>query len=244
MEKSVIDLGQPEHSKVTTCAYCGVGCSFKAEMRGDRVVRMVPYKDGKANHGHSCVKGRFAWGYASHPDRILKPMVRAKITGPQRGVATFADHMALGVMSQLAGGDPDVDPGDVRRLRDLVSRIAEGRYADYARRCASGHEDADAALLIDSQGAFECLHWKGLPLFKTAIPYCEITEVEVDRTTWLDGWGIHMSLRGGWVWNIWGWECVKITRSNRVIRIGTNDPVRLAEFLQTRCPKLTNSQSA
>ena len=39
---------------------------FKAEMRGERVVRMVPYKDGKANHGHSCVKGRFAWGYATH----------------------------------------------------------------------------------------------------------------------------------------------------------------------------------
>ena len=79
MEKSVVELGQPEHSVVTTCAYCGVGCSFKAEMRGDQVVRMVPWKDGKANHGHSCVKGRFAWGYASHPDRILKPMIRDKI---------------------------------------------------------------------------------------------------------------------------------------------------------------------
>ena len=43
-----------------------MGCSFKAEMRGETVVRMVPYKDGKANHGHSCVKGRFAWGYATH----------------------------------------------------------------------------------------------------------------------------------------------------------------------------------
>src|SRR5487761_2213402 len=52
--------GQPEHSVVTTCAYCGVGCTFKAEMRGEEVVRMVPYKDGKANRGHSCVKGRFA----------------------------------------------------------------------------------------------------------------------------------------------------------------------------------------
>ncbi len=51
-------------------------------MRGDQVVRMVPWKDGKANHGHSCVKGRFAWGYASHPDRILKPMMREKITDP------------------------------------------------------------------------------------------------------------------------------------------------------------------
>jgi formate dehydrogenase major subunit len=48
-EKSVIAIGQPEHSVVTTCAYCGVGCAFKAEMRGDEVVRMVPYKDGKAN---------------------------------------------------------------------------------------------------------------------------------------------------------------------------------------------------
>ncbi len=87
IEKSVIEIGQPEHSVVTTCGYCGVGCSFKAEMRGDTLVRMVPYKDGKANHGHSCVKGRFAWGYASHPDRILKPMIREKITDPWREVS-------------------------------------------------------------------------------------------------------------------------------------------------------------
>ncbi|HUN47033.1 MAG TPA: 2Fe-2S iron-sulfur cluster-binding protein, partial [Stellaceae bacterium] len=86
MEKSVIEAGQPEHSVITTCAYCGVGCSFKAEMKGNQVVNMVPYKDGKANHGHSCVKGRFAWGYATHKDRILKPMIRAKITDPWREV--------------------------------------------------------------------------------------------------------------------------------------------------------------
>src|SRR5690242_11921828 len=87
MEKTVVDLGQPEHSVVTTCAYCGVGCNFKAEMRGDTVVRMVPWKDGQANHGHSCVKGRFAWGYANHQDRILKPMMRDKITDPWREVS-------------------------------------------------------------------------------------------------------------------------------------------------------------
>jgi formate dehydrogenase major subunit len=86
-EKSVIEIGQPEHSVVTTCAYCGVGCSFKAEMRGEEVVRMVPWKDGKANRGHSCVKGRFAWGYATHKDRILNPLVRDKITDPWREVS-------------------------------------------------------------------------------------------------------------------------------------------------------------
>ncbi len=87
LEKSVIKLGKPETSVVTTCAYCGVGCSFKAEMKGDEVVRMMPWKDGGANEGHSCVKGRFAWGYASHKDRVMKPMVRDKITDPWKEVS-------------------------------------------------------------------------------------------------------------------------------------------------------------
>ena len=86
-EKSLIEIGQPEHSVITTCAYCGVGCTFKAEMRGDEVVRMVPYKDGKANRGHSCVKGRFAWGYANHRERILNPMIRESIEQPWREVS-------------------------------------------------------------------------------------------------------------------------------------------------------------
>jgi len=99
-EKSVIEIGQPEHSVVTTCAYCGVGCSFKAEMRGEEVVRMVPYKDGKANRGHSCVKGRFAWGYTTHQDRILKPMIREKITDPWREVGW--DDAIARVVSEFA----------------------------------------------------------------------------------------------------------------------------------------------
>jgi formate dehydrogenase major subunit len=86
-EKTVIMLGQPEHSTITTCAYCGVGCAFKAEMKGNEVVRMVPWKDGKANEGHSCVKGRFAWGYATHKDRITKPMIRKSIQDPWREVS-------------------------------------------------------------------------------------------------------------------------------------------------------------
>jgi len=86
-EKSLIKAGQAEHSVITTCAYCGVGCSFRAEMQGEQVVRMVPNKDGHANHGHSCVKGRFAIGYATHPDRITRPMIRASISDPWREVS-------------------------------------------------------------------------------------------------------------------------------------------------------------
>jgi formate dehydrogenase major subunit len=86
-EKSLIQKGQAEHSVTTTCAYCGVGCSFRAEMQGEEVVRMVPNLDGHANHGHSCVKGRFAIGYATHSDRILKPMIRRQISDPWREVS-------------------------------------------------------------------------------------------------------------------------------------------------------------
>lgn len=86
-EKSVKEIGKPERAVVTTCAYCGVGCTFRAEMKGEQLVRMVPWKDGKANRGHSCVKGRFAWGYANHEDRILSPMIRASIEEPWREVS-------------------------------------------------------------------------------------------------------------------------------------------------------------
>ncbi|PPD22775.1 MAG: formate dehydrogenase subunit alpha [Methylomonas sp.] len=78
---------KPENSIVTTCAYCGVGCSFKAETHKGRVVRMIPWKSGKANHGHSCVKGRFAFDYYNHPDRVRTPMIRRSIDDPWQEVS-------------------------------------------------------------------------------------------------------------------------------------------------------------
>ncbi|GAB2677925.1 formate dehydrogenase subunit alpha [Kribbella swartbergensis] len=108
-EKSVIELGMPTRSVVTTCAYCGVGCSFKAELRGDELVRMVPYKNGGANEGHSCVKGRFAFGYASHPDRVLEPMVRDTIADEWR---TVSWEEAIGFTA--------------RRLREIQASYGQG----------------------------------------------------------------------------------------------------------------------
>jgi formate dehydrogenase major subunit len=85
-EKSLVAGPAPRRAVATTCAYCGVGCSLKAEVTGETVVRMVPNRDGHANRGHACVKGRFAFGYATHRDRVLQPMIRARISDPWREV--------------------------------------------------------------------------------------------------------------------------------------------------------------
>jgi formate dehydrogenase major subunit len=90
-EHSIVELGMPTRSVETTCAYCGVGCTFRAEVRGEgddaQVVRMTPSKNGGANEGHSCVKGRFAYGYANHRDRQMSPMMRDSIDDEWRAVS-------------------------------------------------------------------------------------------------------------------------------------------------------------
>ncbi len=108
-EKAVKEVGLPERAVVTTCAYCGVGCTFRAEMKGQQLVRMVPWKDGKANRGHSCVKGRFAWGYAQHRDRIVKPMIRDSIEEPWREASW--DEALDFTASRLAAIKAESGPG-------------------------------------------------------------------------------------------------------------------------------------
>ena len=120
-EKSIIAVGIPEHSTVTTCAYCGVGCAFSAEVRGNTVVRMTPHKEGKANEGHACVKGRFAFGYATHKDRITSPMVRDTIDEPWR-VVSWEDAISF----------------TARRLREIQDRYGRNSIgAISSSRCTN-----------------------------------------------------------------------------------------------------------
>lgn len=87
-------------------------------------------------------------------------------------------------------------------------------------------------LTVEDRGTYLWIHFGPLPLFSKRIEYSEIVSVEAGRTTLLDGWGIHLSLRGGWVWNIWGWHCVVIRLRHRVFFLGTDDVERLMSHLQ------------
>lgn len=73
-----------------------------------------------------------------------------------------------------------------------------------------------------------------LPLFQRAVLYEDILSAEVGRTTILDGWGIHLSFRGGWVWNLWGRDCVVLKLRKGTLRVGTDDAENLAAFVKSR----------
>ncbi|MEZ7003028.1 formate dehydrogenase subunit alpha [Streptomyces sp. AD55] len=145
-ERSVVELGMPNRSVVTTCAYCGVGCSFKAEMRGDELVRMVPYKDGGANEGHSCVKGRFAFGYASHPDRVLKPMVRDRITDPWREVEW--DEAIRMVATRMRGLQERYGPGSIGAISSSRCTNEEVFVVQKMVRAAFGNNNIDTCARV------------------------------------------------------------------------------------------------
>lgn len=84
-----------------------------------------------------------------------------------------------------------------------------------------------------------------LPSLRRRLPFSEMESVTRGRTTILDGWGIHLSPRGGWTWNIWGRDCVTVRlRGNRIIHIGTDDPEGLGAFLHQRVSTETASDAA
>lgn len=89
-------------------------------------------------------------------------------------------------------------------------------------------------LRVDDKWEFLRVGFGPIPLFRRKVWYREIRRVEVGRTLWTDGWGIHMSMRGGWVWNIWGRSCVVVHFNKGTLRIGTDDAENLCALLESK----------
>ncbi|MBI4939338.1 MAG: formate dehydrogenase subunit alpha [Actinobacteria bacterium] len=145
-ERKVVEIGMPTRSVVTTCAYCGVGCSFKAEMRGGEVVRMVPFKDGGANEGHSCVKGRFAWGYATHSERVLSPMVRESIDDEWREVSW--DEAIAYTAERLTAIQAAHGPGSIGGITSSRCTNEEVYVVQKMVRAAFGNNNVDTCARV------------------------------------------------------------------------------------------------
>jgi hypothetical protein len=89
-------------------------------------------------------------------------------------------------------------------------------------------------LTVVDQGDRLAIRFGPVPLFHRIVPYVNIEKVQVGRTLVLDGWGIHYSIRGGWVWNLWGRDCVVVRLKKGLLRIGTDDAEGLARFLELK----------
>ena len=88
-------------------------------------------------------------------------------------------------------------------------------------------------LTVEDQGEVLAIRFGPVPLLRRTVKYTDIGSVEIGRTLLLDGWGIHYSVRGGWVWNLWGRMCVVVHFKNGgTLRIGTDDAKNLVRFLE------------
>lgn len=92
-------------------------------------------------------------------------------------------------------------------------------------------------LIVKDDGDRLAISFGPIPLFRRSIKYQNIEGVEIGRTTILDGWGIHMSIKSGWVWSIWGRSCVVLRLRKGILRIGTDDAEQLADFLNARATR-------
>lgn len=90
-------------------------------------------------------------------------------------------------------------------------------------------------LTVEDRGDVMAVRFGPVPLFRRTVRYADIGSVEIGRTLLLDGWGIHSSVRGGWVWNLWGRTCVVVQfKHGSTLRIGKDDAENLAGFLERK----------
>ena len=87
-------------------------------------------------------------------------------------------------------------------------------------------------LTVEDEGDRLAIRFGPLPFLETSVRYADIQRVEVGDMTILDGWGIHRNPWHGWVWNLWGWDCVVIHRQRGCSGVGSDDAENLAEFLK------------
>ncbi|MEU5272536.1 formate dehydrogenase subunit alpha [Streptomyces hygroscopicus] len=91
----------------TTCGYCGVGCALDVVAEEDRVAAVLPARDGPVNRGHACVKGRFAHGYLTSPERLTQPLLRGEHGLEPVGWDEALAHIARGLRAAIRAGGPD-----------------------------------------------------------------------------------------------------------------------------------------
>ena len=102
----------------SVCPYCGVGCQLTYHVKDNRIL-FVEGRDGPANRGRLCVKGRYGFDYAHHPQRLTRPLIRRPDAPPKSGDFVMDPSRVLEVFREASWEEAlDLAAGTLRRLRD------------------------------------------------------------------------------------------------------------------------------
>jgi hypothetical protein len=91
-----------------------------------------------------------------------------------------------------------------------------------------------ASLTIRDEGQWLALRFGPLPVFRKRFRYADITSAQPDRSKVIDGWGIHYIPGRGWTYNLWGFDCVRLSLGRKVVRVGSDDVQNLAAMLAAK----------
>ena len=110
-------LPVPDRQVESVCPYCGVGCQLTYHVKDNRIL-YVEGRDGPANHGRLCVKGRYGFDYANHPQRLATPLIR-RADAPKRGDFVMDPDHVMQVFREATWEEAlALGGGTLARIRD------------------------------------------------------------------------------------------------------------------------------
>ncbi len=127
---------QAERTVDSVCPYCGVGCLIRYHI-DDNTIRHVSGRDGPANHGRLCVKGRFGFDYIANPERLTTPLIRRE--GVPKGINEHFDPSDPLKMFRPASWDEALDLA-ANSLRTIRDRDGGGALAGFGSAKGSNEE--------------------------------------------------------------------------------------------------------
>ena len=114
-------LAVPDKQVASVCPYCGVGCQLTYNVKDDKII-FVEGRDGPANHGRLCVKGRYGFDYAHHPQRLTKPLIR-RAGVPKTGDFTMDPDRVMDVFREATWEEAlELAGGKFKAIRDQFGK--------------------------------------------------------------------------------------------------------------------------
>jgi formate dehydrogenase major subunit len=129
-------LTVPDKQVESVCPYCGVGCQLTYNVKDDKIL-FVEGRDGPANHGRLCVKGRYGFDYARHPHRLTKPLIR-RADAPKKGDFVMDPNNVLDIFREASWEEALALAGG--KFKDLRDKHGKKSLAGFGSAKGSNEE--------------------------------------------------------------------------------------------------------